>query len=119
MDQILRDFTMEKNMNSRIDPQSAITLLKEKKCDFIDVRFEYEQDGFSINFAKNIPLNKLPDKLNMLDKNKIIICICPGVNRSILAATYLISKDFNAKFLTGGMVEFMKELRPPLLKEIL
>jgi rhodanese-related sulfurtransferase len=118
MEEYLRNFDMKQNVLSRIDADETIKLLKEGKCELLDIRFAFELKGYEVKIAKNIPLNKLPDRLDEIDKEKTIVCICPGTNRAVMAASYLSSKGYDAKFLLGGINGFLQAFRPNIIKEL-
>jgi rhodanese-related sulfurtransferase len=60
----------------------------------------------------------LKKKLDELPKDKLIVTACPTNNRSPFAATYLIEKGFNAKYLEEGLLELMKAFKGGNAKEL-
>ena len=62
-------------------------------------------------FAISIPLPDLPNNLNKLDKNKIIVTACPHKDRAIIAMTYLKTKGYRVKYLTDGLTGLAEYLR--------
>jgi phage shock protein E len=56
----------------------------------IDVRSESEFAGGHVKGSKNIPLNKLSDKLAGIKKlNKPVVCVCASGMRSAQATNFL------------------------------
>ena len=61
--------------------------------------------------AKSIPLPELPQRLNEIDKSKIIVTACPHKDRAIIALTYLKTRGYEAKFLEDGLTGLAEYLR--------
>lgn len=82
-------------------------ILKNKDCQFIDVRTPTEFNQYKIKEFKNIPLNELGNKFNSLDLNKPVVVICQSGMRSTTAAKLLKRKGFtNIINVRGGMVKW-------------
>jgi rhodanese-related sulfurtransferase len=109
-DEFVKNTTVQDMGESKISPQEAAELLLNGDAIMVDVREDFENDLVEFKIAIHIPFNKLPENLNKLDKNKIIICACPADFRSNKATEYLRYKGFKAKNLTGGFKEFLDEL---------
>ncbi len=92
-----------------ISSKELVNLLPAGNVDFIDIRFKEEYAIWHFGFSKNIPLNELPQRLTELDTNKLIVTACPKSVRSNIAMHYLITKDFNVKFLSDGLTT-LKEI---------
>jgi rhodanese-related sulfurtransferase len=109
-DEFVNATTMKDMGESKITPQDASELLLKDEVILVDVREDFENDLVEFKIAIHIPFNKLPENLDKLDKNKIIICACPAGFRSNKAVEYLRYKGFKAKNLTGGFKEFLSEI---------
>ena len=68
----------------------------------LDVRDEIEFNNGHILNSINIPVNKLRDNLDKLNKNKTIYIICHSGVRSYYAYRILAQKGFNCYHLAGG-----------------
>lgn len=95
----------------------SIEQLKQKlntDKDFIllDVRTAAELTGplAKIDRAINIPIQQLASRISELNnyKDREILVICRTQNRSSASADFLIRNGFNAKYINGGMVEYVK-----------
>jgi rhodanese-related sulfurtransferase len=95
----------------KMDSKGLIKLLKEGKAQLIDIRFPEEYAAWTVGPSKSIPLNELPNRLNEIDKNKIIVTACPHKDRAAIAMVYLRSKGIPAKYLTDGLIGLAENLR--------
>lgn len=111
------DYIDRKEM--KINSVGLITLLKEGKAQLIDIRFKEEYAAWKVGPSISIPLNELPQRLNEIDKSKIIVTACPHKDRAIIAMVYLRSKGINAKYLTDGLIGMTENLRGDNAKEFI
>lgn len=80
---------------------------------FLDVRCEKEVAYVSFPFAVHIPLNELPERLEELPKDKMIVTFCSSVFRGAIAYTYLLANGFEeVKGLTASMEEMIQAFKP-------
>lgn len=57
------------------------------------------------------PLAELPQRMNELDKNKLLIVHCRSGGRSLRAAQLLLASGFtDVKNLSGGILAFASEI---------
>ncbi len=90
------------------------SLKKDKNNLFIDVRSEDEYQSGHIDGAINIPLDKLRNHLNEIDKNKMLCINCQSALRSYIACRILSQYGFKCKHLSGGYriySNYMNDLR--------
>lgn len=111
LDDYLTSFTYQERKAMKIDSVELVELLKTGEAQLIDIRFPEEFATWNMGFAKNIPLNELPTRLNELDKNKLIVTACPHYDRSSMARLYLITKGYRARYLNDGLLGLAKLLR--------
>jgi rhodanese-related sulfurtransferase len=78
----------------------------------IDVRQESEWEAGHATMATLIPLAEVPDRLDDLPKDRLIICACRSGARSHRAATYLQENGFDVVNLTGGMIAWFAQDLP-------
>lgn len=107
----LASFDMKERSNMKAKLLDTLTLVAQNKAVLIDIRSQEEFVSWSMGFAKNIPLNELPSRLDELPKDKLIITACPHNDRANIARIYLITKGFNAKYLTDGLLKVADHLR--------
>jgi len=113
----LKSFDYAERKNMKIDLKTFLRLHLNGKTQFIDVRFPEEFEAWSVGFAKNIPLNELPDRLNELDKSKIIVTACPHYDRASIARQYLTLNGYNSKYLVEGLLGLIEYLRGDKAKD--
>ena len=94
-----------------VSPNEAADLL-DGEAIMLDVRQESEWDAGHAPMATLIPLPDLPDHLDELPRDRLIICACRSGARSHRAATFLIEEGFDAVNLTGGMIAWYSEDLP-------
>jgi rhodanese-related sulfurtransferase len=78
----------------------------------IDVRQPNEWDAGHAPMATLIPLAELPDRLEELPHDHVIVCACRSGGRSLRAATFLEESGFDAVNLTGGMTAWFNDDLP-------
>lgn len=103
------DYAERTEMKVKLD--ELIELIKEEKVEIIDIRFKEEVEAWNINFIKSIPLNELPNRLDELNKDKIIVTTCPHYDRAAIARHYLTLQGFRSKYLVNGLLGFAEFLR--------
>lgn len=111
------DYSERKEMKIKLN--ELIELLKEDKVEIIDIRFKEEVETWNIDFIKSIPLNELPNRLDELNKNKIIVTTCPHYDRAAIARHYLTLQGFRSKYLVEGLLGFTEFLRGDNAKSFL
>ncbi|MFA7381897.1 MAG: rhodanese-like domain-containing protein [Desulfurivibrionaceae bacterium] len=111
LDEYLAGFTYQERKDMKIDSKELVELLKKGEAQLIDIRFPEEFAAWSMGFAKNIPLNELPGRLNELDKNKLIVTACPHYDRSSMARLYLTTKGYRSRYLNDGLLGLAELLR--------
>ena len=111
LESFITDFSYETRKDMKIDSKTLIQKLKEGKAQLIDIRFEEEYAAWHINPSINIPLNKLPNRMDEIDKTKIVVTACPHKDRAAIAMVYLRSHSIDAKYLTDGLTGMAENLR--------
>ncbi len=118
MDEFIKSLDIKKIAEFMIDGDTFIELYNNNEAILLDIRFDFEHEVWNLPFAKNIPLNLLSERLDELPKDTIIVCGCPEAFRSNIACQYLLSKGYNAKVLTIGLLKLMDRLRGGKAKDI-
>jgi adenylyltransferase/sulfurtransferase len=96
-------------------PTVSVAQLKQKldaqeKFQLVDVREPFEHEMASIDRAKLIPLDELPQRLNELDRQSLTIVHCHGGQRSAQAVRVMREAGFANVFnLEGGIAKWLDE----------
>jgi len=118
MDDMVRNTSLKDVSPMKVDAESFIEMYNNKKVILLDIRIPFETAVWGVKFAIEIPYNELPDRLNELPKDKMIVCACPEEYRSSMAKEYLRYKGFDAKTLNGGLLELMRRLKSGKAKDL-
>jgi len=118
MKELIRNIQMKDVPQMRLTPDQFIELYNKDEAVLVDIRFPFETDAWAMKFSINIPLNELPDRLDELPKDKLLVCACPENFRSLMALMYLKTEGYNAKLLFGGLLEMTSRLRGGAAKDI-
>ncbi|MDA3903425.1 MAG: rhodanese-like domain-containing protein [Desulfuromusa sp.] len=114
-DKVLESYIANYDYDSRIEMKMSskklIDMVEDGKAVLVDIRFKEEHQTWGPTFALQIPLNELPDRLNELPKDKIIVTACPHKDRAIIAMSYLRSRGIKARYLTDGLIGLAENLR--------
>ena len=111
LDQYMQNFDLAEVANMKISSVEMLNMIEEGSAVLIDIRFKEEVQSWSIPFAKNIPLNELPERLNELPKDKLIITACPHNDRANIARLYLTMKGYKAKYVNDGLLNVVNYLK--------
>jgi len=115
----LKSFDYQERRNMKIGIPEMLHLYKQGQVQIIDIRFREEHQAYSFSFMKHIPLNELPDRLQELDKSKIIVTVCPHYDRAELARTFLTLKGYRSKYLVEGLLGLAEYLRGDRAKDFI
>lgn len=110
-DDYLSKFDYAERNTMKIKSYEALELYKAGKAVFLDILFREEYAAWNFPFMKNIPLNELPKKLAEIDKNKLIITVCPHYDKAEIARIYLTLKGYKSRYLNDGLLGMAAYLR--------
>ncbi len=103
-DEYLKNLDYKAIKEMKIRTVEMLNMVEDGTAQVIDIRFPEEYEAWHIGFAKNIPINELPDRLNELDKNKLIITACPHNDRANIARIFLMFKGYRVRYLSDGLL---------------
>ncbi|MDD3462575.1 MAG: rhodanese-like domain-containing protein [Sulfurospirillaceae bacterium] len=118
-EEYLTKFDYKERSDMKIKTPEMLVLIEEGKAILLDIRFREEFEVWHMNFAKNIPLNELPNRLSELPKDKLIITACPHYDRSSMARIYLKLNGYDTRYLSDGLLKTADFLRGDNAKEFL
>tara|TARA_Y100000590_G_scaffold434446_1_gene552645 strand:+ start:703 stop:1023 length:321 start_codon:yes stop_codon:yes gene_type:complete len=104
-------------MIPEIDVKTLESKLKNKeKFILLDVRTDREYFLSSIEGSLHMPMNTIAEKYTSLDQNSEIIVQCKSGVRSEKVCEFLLNNNYtNVKNLTGGIVEWAKQIDPTII----
>ena len=82
----------------------------EEVLNIIDVREDFEVANGMIPNAVHIPMNTIPEKLDVFDPEQTYYIVCAGGVRSENVCHYLISIGIEAVNMEGGMYSWSGEV---------
>lgn len=86
---------------------------------FLDVRTNEEAAHVTFPFAKHIPLDELPERLNELPKDKFIVTFCAAVFRGAIAFAYLRANGYDeVKGVVASLEDMVLAFKPGPLAQI-
>lgn len=90
-----------------------LPLTKSEDTLFLDVRTDEENEYSRYPWALHIPLHKLPESIDRLPKDKLIVPFCSSVFRASLVWGWLKAKGFtNVRTLTLSTEQIATLLKP-------
>jgi rhodanese-related sulfurtransferase len=84
----------------------------------LDVREDNEWEAGHAADATHIALADVPDHLEDMAKDRLIVCVCRSGVRSARAATFLIQNGFDATNLEGGMLAWASDDEPLVAESV-
>lgn len=118
-DDYLKNFDYKATKEMKIRTVEMLNMVEDGTAQVIDIRFPEEYEAWHIGFAKNIPINELPDRLNELDKNKLIVTACPHNDRANIARMFLMFKGYRVRYLSDGLLSTTDYLKGSNAKEFI
>ena len=61
----------------KTDSKALVKMFAEGSTQLIDIRFKEEYEAWHMGVARSIPLPELPQRLNEIDKSKVIVTTFP------------------------------------------
>jgi len=97
----------------KINFSEMIKAKKENSAFVLDVRTEEENKLVSFNFATNIPINQIPDRINEIPKNKTIVIFCSSATRATITSVYLQLNGYeDVKILLDSTSDIASCIKP-------
>lgn len=118
-DEFLSSYDYKDRRDMKINSVELSVMLEEGKAQLIDIRFKEEYEAWNMPYSINIPLNELPNRLDELDKTKLIVTACPHKDRAIIARTFLKLKGYDSRYLVDGLIGLAEFLRGDNAKEFI
>ena len=114
----LKSFDYQERKAMKINIPTLLNLQKKGKVTVLDIRFPEETAAWQVSMARQIPLNELPERLDELDRNQLIVTVCPHSDRASMARHYLALQGFQSRYLVEGLLGLVDYLRGDHTREI-
>ena len=83
----------------------------------LDVREQWEFDTCHVDGAVLMPMNSIPARIDDLDEDAAIVCICHHGARSMQVARFLVSNGFaEVANIAGGIDAWSLQLDPTVAR---
>ncbi len=104
-------------LGMEIDVNTAKQLMQEKNALMLDIREADEAAICQIKDSTFVAMGDIPERLDVLPKDRPIIAYCHHGFRSLRVALYLRSAGFpNCTSMTGGINRWANEIEPNMAK---
>ena len=108
---MIKHATPQGNKEIKITLEEFIEQFNSNEAVLLDIRMPFEKKIWNIPFAIDMSADELENRFNELPTDKLIVVACPTQNRSPFAAMFLKNKGFRAKYLEGGLLNLMANLK--------
>ena len=85
-----------------VDVERALALIEEGAL-LLDVREDDEFEAGHAPMARHVALSSVPDVIDELPRDRVVICVCRSGGRSARAGRFLLEHGVHAVNLDGGM----------------
>ncbi len=85
-----------------VDVATAQRLVEDGAL-LLDVREDAEFAAGHAPHARHVPLSDVPDVVEQLPREELIVCVCRSGSRSARAGAFLLEQGLRAVNLEGGM----------------
>ncbi|MCY1151206.1 MAG: rhodanese-like domain-containing protein [Sphaerochaetaceae bacterium] len=112
---LLRNYDLEYfgKGTHKVTFEEMIKAKKENSAFILDVRTEEENKLISFNFATNIAISQIPDRLNEIPKDKTIVVFCSSATRATITSVYLQLNGYNdVKILLDSVGDIASNIKP-------
>jgi rhodanese-related sulfurtransferase len=104
----------------KITAEKFLELWSRGEAILLDIRLKEETEIVPpMKLGINIPINELPDRLNEIPKDKLVVTACQKEVRGTIAYMYLLSEGFeNVRVLSGGLDNLFVLMKPKMILKI-
>lgn len=98
-----RGMSEETPSETAVSAERAAELIESGEAQLVDVRQDYEWEAGRIAGATHIPLERLPERAEVIVRDRPVILVCRSGARSAMATSALRASGLNALNLEGGL----------------
>jgi len=100
----LRGFDDAERVAMKIGSEELLASYAEGRIELVDIRFDEEVAAWRLGFGLHIPLPALPDRPDDLDRDRLIVRVCPHDDYAGIARQYLTLVGFESHYPTEGLL---------------
>ena len=100
------------NDEQELEPEKVAKLLTEDGTQLVDVRTGQEHAAGHVAGARHLPLPRLPDEADTLERGKPVIFYCRSGERSATARDAFRASGWEAYTMRGGLVPWRERGLP-------
>jgi len=119
-DELLRTFDLAYcgQGKHKISFEKMMELRKGNSVEIIDIRTKEENLYVQFNFAKNIQMHDIPDRINEISRDKTVVLFCFSGTRASIVFAYLKTKGYDdVRILTIGISEIAGYIKPGFVQQ--
>ena len=102
-------------MNSEASVEMSVADLAARRdagdVEIVDVRTDEEWAQEQIEGSRHVELNKLTAAADSIDRERTVVFVCSGGNRSAMAAQAFRTSGYDAHSLAGGITAWSEQGR--------
>lgn len=104
----------------KISFDKSIELFGKNEAVIIDLRSDEETGWLEFKKFIKIPLSQLPERIDEIPENKIVILFCSSITRAAIAFAYLKTKGYeDVKILTLKIEEISSYFKPGFVNKLM
>jgi len=118
LDNLVRKSVPASMSEARIGADDFISQFNAGSAELVDIRLPMETAVWRFGFGLCIPADELPERLNELPQDKLLVIACPQSDRSNMVRSYLAARGFRAQYLMGGLLGLADRLKGGASKDL-
>ena len=119
-DKLLRGMDLEffGTGSHKMSIDKALEMHSRGEAFILDIRSEKENRLLSLGFAKSIPANEIPDRLDEIPKDMPVAILCTSSVRAAVVYAYLLLNGYEkARVMTEGLRDIAATLKPGYVRK--
>ena len=101
---------------TEIEPEALAERLAAEDLQLLDVREDWERAICLLPGSVEVPMQRIPDSLDRLDRDRPVVTICHHGGRSLQVALWLNQQGFDAISLVGGLDQWAARIDPSMTR---
>jgi hypothetical protein len=102
------------NRNHKISFEKMMKMFRDYVYSIIGALTRLENEHFSFNYAKNIPMDEIPDNIDRISEDKTIVELCSSLTRLKIVYDCLILLDCDVKIFVDSDSKTAVRFKPDI-----